>query len=242
MSDCGCGCGCSGTGNCNENLNSYNPNNNASGNFKYDGADFTCANNSSIDVKTNDGLNKVLQNLFTRVCALSAHGLSYLAHTSLYKTLTAAAGVQQQLDIIEFVGANKIQASEMIRIVFSGQFSAPTGSSSIVFKARVYGKDSSGVYTAPTDFVTFTIPANTTATDNFEYTVCVIKVSDTSLHFSVNGKSRLVNIPVVISDANVALTGSLATHDLVFDFVGERGNASTDILSVMSISAEHIRP
>tara|TARA_R110002012_G_C11583700_1_gene605601 strand:- start:510 stop:1232 length:723 start_codon:yes stop_codon:yes gene_type:complete len=240
MSDCGCGCGCSGTGNCDEKLNSYNPNNNATGNFKYDGADFTCANNSSIDVKTNDGLNKVLQNLFTRVCALSAPS-SYLAHTSLYKTLTAAVNVQQQLDIIEFVGANKIQASEMIRIVFSGQFSAPTATSSVIFKARVYGKDSSGGYTTPTDFATFTIPANTTATDNFEYTVCVIKVSDTSLHFSVNGKSRLGTTPVVISDANVALTGSLASHDLVFDFVGQRANA-VDILSVMSISAEHIRP
>ena len=235
-----CGCGCSGTGNCNENLNSYNPNNNTTGNFKYDGANFTCANNSSINVNTNDGLNTVLQNLFTRVCALSAPS-SYLAHTSLYKSLTAAVNVQQQLDIIEFLGGNKIQLGEMIRLVYSGQFNAPTSTSSVVFKARVYGKDSSGGYTTPTDFSTFTIPANTTSTDNFEYTVCVIKVSDTSLHFSVNGKSRLGTTSVVISDANVALTGSLASHDLVFDFVAQRANA-VDIFSVMSISAEHIRP
>tara|TARA_R110001632_G_scaffold111726_2_gene222555 strand:+ start:1838 stop:2569 length:732 start_codon:yes stop_codon:yes gene_type:complete len=68
MSDCGCGCGSStGTG-CTDNLNSNTKNAQVSGNIKYDGANLSCASDSSIDIVNGEGINSVLQKILTKLC------------------------------------------------------------------------------------------------------------------------------------------------------------------------------
>ena len=44
-----CGCGCNGAGDCNDNLDSIGANAQVSGNIKYDGPDFECLLNPSIN-------------------------------------------------------------------------------------------------------------------------------------------------------------------------------------------------
>lgn len=235
-----CGCGCSGTGNCNQNLNSYNPNNNSTGNFKYDGTAITCANSSNLTTPTGTGLNTVIQNLLNQLCSLSSP--SYLAYSALNKASTSAVGVQQQLASVEFVGTKNIKIGEMIRIVFSGQYTSFIGGTSLLFGGRVYSKDSTGAFTSPVSYLSNTVTSSaTTVTDNFEYTVNVTRVSDLVLHFAINGSTISGTLPNKISNLNETITGSLTTHDLVLDFVSTKGHFN-DIYIIKSITMEHIRP
>lgn len=235
-----CGCGCSGTGNCNENLNSYNPNNNATGNFKYDGTAITCASNSNLNTPVGTGLNTVIQNLLNQVCSLSSP--TYLAYTSRDKTLTAAAAVDQQLDSFTFAGTKNLQTGEMIRVVFAGRFQTVAGGD-VALRARVYGKDASGTTTTPTNFIAFNTGASVTIANHYWYTVEITKISNLLLHVSINGRTRLGphNNTNNINQSNIAMTGNLLTHDLVIDFLGNRANIA-DQFSIGSISMEHIRP
>jgi hypothetical protein len=235
-----CGCGCSGTGNCNQNLNSYNPNNNSTGNFQYNSTAITCANNSSLSVPTGTGLNTILQNLLNQVCSLS--NKTYLAYLSRDKTLTAAITVDQQLDSFTFAGTNNLQIGEMIRIVFAGRFQTGVGGD-VLLKARVYGKDSSGVTTTPTNFLSFNTGPNVTIANHYWYTVELTKISNLLVHVNVNGRTRLGphNNTNNINQSNIGMTGNLSTHDLVIDFVANRANIA-DQFSIGSISMEHIRP
>lgn len=237
-----CGCGCSGTGNCNEKLNSFNPNNNSTGNFKYDGTAIACSNNDSLVTPTGTGLNTIIQNILNQLCSLSSP--SYLAYSSLNKEVTAAVGVEEQIiGAIEFLGKKNIKIGEAIKIIFSGYYSCFQGGTSLIFGGRVYSKDSSASYTTPVSFLSNTVTSsiNNTFSDLFEYTINVTKVSDLVLHFAINGSTITGGIPKNISNVNKTIVGSLATHELVFDFVAKKGHVN-DSLIIKSITIEHIRP
>jgi hypothetical protein len=237
MADCGCGCG--GAGNCNDNLNSLEKNAQVTGNLKWDGASQTCANDSSIDIVTNEGMNSVLQKMWNKICALSKKA-SYLAHTSLDNILTEVVSVKQTLDLFEFSGENQLEVGEMIRILYTGDLSTVATTGGLDIDARVYGKDSAGVYSTPFNYLIANVGAGQTIVDQFYFTIEVVRVSDTIVHISTKAETRLGSITSFISNNNAAVP-DLTTHDLVFDFTVLRSDAG-DNFELEYVSMEHVRP
>lgn len=225
---------------CNDksNLKGYNPNSNLSGSFKYDGQDFDCVDDS-LDVSNGEPLNSVISKLLNKVC-LAVSGRTYLAHTSLDNNLSESVGVSQTLDLFEFVDVNNIKDGEMIKIKYSGSLSTVVGTGGLSIKARVYGKDSAGLYTSPVNFISQSVAAGQTIVDQFVYYIYVTKVSNTILHFSIDGETRLGSINKQISNNNVAMA-DLSSHELVLDFTAQRSDAG-DTFALDFVSMEHIRP
>lgn len=234
-----CGCGCNGAGDCNDNLNSVEKNAQVTGNLKWDGADQSCNNDSSVDISTNEGMNSVIQKMWNKVCALSKKS-SYLAHTSLDNILTEVVSVKEQLDLFEFSGINALEVGEMIRIVYTGDLSTVASTGGLDIDARVYGKDSAGVYTAPFNYLIANIPDGQTIVDQFYFYIEVVRVSDTIVHISTKAETRLGSISTIISNNNTAVP-NLTTHDLVFDFAVSRADAG-DNFELKYVSMEHVRP
>lgn len=238
MSDCGCGC--NGAGNCTDNLNSNTKNAQLTGNINYDGSAISCTKNSSIDVANGEGLNSVLQKVLTALCPITQGNQSYLAHTSVDNNLTAAINTTQTLNSFEFDGVNNIKDNEMIKIKYSGSLSTVASTGGLTINFTIFGKDSSGATTTPVNFISATVPAGQTTTDQFVYSVEIIKISNTILHFSVNGKTRLASIPVNISNNNIGMA-NLSVYDLVINATASRNNIG-DVFNLDYVSMEHLRP
>jgi hypothetical protein len=236
MSDCGCG---SSDGNCTDNLDSNAKNAQVTGNLKYDGPSKSCSIDSSIDVATNDSFNTVLQKILDKLCVVSKPQ-SYLAHTSRDHALTNAINVRQILNLVEFTGINNLKNNEMIRVVYTGKMSTVATTGNLDIDARVYGKDSAGIYTTPTNFLIWNVSAGNTVLDQFWINVEITKVSNTILHFNIYAKSRLDYFPFSISSNNVAMA-DLSSHELVIDFTALREDAS-DVFELSYVSMEHVRP
>ena len=237
MADCGCGCG--GAGNCNDNLDSISKNAQVTGNLKWDGANQSCGNDSSIDIVTDEGMNSVLQKMWNKLCSLSKQS-SYLAHLSRDNELTEPISTRQSLDLFEFIGDNNIKDGEMIRVTYMGSLSTVVGTGRLDIDVNVYGKDSAGVYTAPVTFISEVVPAGQTIVDQFFYQIEITKVTDTILRFTIDGKTRLGSINENISSVNQVMA-DLSTHDLVLDFTALRDDAG-DTFELEYVSMEHVRP
>ena len=236
MSDCGCG---SSDGNCTDNLNSNSKNAQVTGNINYDGANISCATDSSINITTNESFNNIIKKILDKLCVVSKPQ-SYLAHTSKDHALTEAVSVRQTLNLEEFTGVNNLKDNEMIRVVYSGKMSTVATTGGLDIDARVYGKDSAGGYTTPTNFLVWNVAAGNTVTDQFWVKMEIIKVSNTILHFNIYAKSRLDYFPLNVSNNNVSMA-DLSSHELVLDFTALRTDAS-DVFELEYVSMEHVRP
>ena len=67
-----CGCGSYSGQECSSSLNNTIKNAQLSGNIKYDGPDFACAENPDLSITNGESLNSVIQKLLAKVCLLSA--------------------------------------------------------------------------------------------------------------------------------------------------------------------------
>lgn len=236
MSDCGCG---SSDGNCTDNLDSNAKNAQVTGNINYDGSPISCAIDNSIDIATNESFNNIIKKILDKLCVVSKPQ-SYLAHTSKDHALTEAINVRQTLNLVEFTGINNLKDNEMIRVVYSGKMSTVATTGGLDIDARVYGKDSAGSYTTPTNFLIWNVAAGNTVTDQFWVKMEIIKISNTVLHFNIYAKSRLDYFALNVSNTNIAMA-DLSSHELVIDFTALRTDAS-DVFELEYVSMEHVRP
>jgi len=238
MSDCGCGC--NGAGDCTDNLNSNAKNAQLTGNINYDGSALACSNNTDISIANGEGLNSIIQKVLTALCPITQSNSSYLAHTSVDNNLTNPIATVQTLNSVEFNGVNNIKENEMIKIKYTGTLSTVASTGGLTINFTIFGKDSSGATTTPVNFISATVPAGVTTTDQFVYSVEVIKISNTILHFSVNGETRLASIPKNISNNNIG-SPNLSVYDLVINATASRNNIG-DVFNLDYVSMEHIRP
>jgi len=239
MSDCGCGCGSStGTG-CTDNLNSNTKNAQVSGNIKYDGANLSCASDSSIDIVNGEGINSVLQKILTKLC--NSNSGNTLVYSDTNYLMTGNVSLTKIFETSTDSLIN-LKAGEGVKIKVAFNTNNATLAGNLRFKLSVFGEGLAGYYPiVPTlPEVLVTINAGTNA-ESYMLEATFFRDKTTSTNIYASWK--------ITTAVETYTAGDLAIEYTVFDmntaalgvhFYAQTLNVS-DTVNFEYFSVEHLK-
>lgn len=233
MGDCGCGCG--GAGNCDDNLNSKVLSSQVSGNVSYDGANFICTKDSSINVNTGDGLNSVIQKMLSKLCGGSGNYFRKKVEN------VTATGAVQDFDLgQDLFNVSELKAGEGVRIRIFGTFSSVNAVAGIDMKLMQFGDDGAGTVTSPSSIMTMNVAQGVTgARFSIEYEVYRKNDGTDTLQYS--GKMDTQDTANKYLYHGTVSNPPTATFGLGFIFTVAINDVA-DNVNVNYMTFEHIRP